>query len=467
MDIKKKKQSITQGALFTMLIPLVIIVNGGFFNMDLPQALASPLIAFFDMTPREVSNLYVAFSVPNFFFGPFSGFMIQTIGPANSTVILSMMCFIGMTGMYIALETNSYMYLLIGRAVFGAGAENLLIATMAAIGKWYFGKYLSLASGVTQSINMVVGAFGNFIAPFLFLYYRNVKISVFAGAISCFISFIAAALFSIIDAFYSDIYLSVEDEDNDKHDGIKEPVKITFTSIFKLGKLFWCMNFVYAILPNCYYQLTNMMTDLIELRYGYPYSEAKNFISEVQIITLLTIPFLSAIVTKIGKKSIIMVISAGILTCAYTIMAFLPNYPTIQFQATIFLFAAFYSLYTSCVWPSLSLSIPADAVGLGYGIATISQMTAFGGLPLIFGAVSAPRTKEAYQTCIWMLIGLSLLGLILTFITLTIDFAEGGLLHLPENSDKVRILRRRLNQGYRKMSVLELQSKSKLERPLV
>ncbi len=452
----QKKTPVTKSALIVMLLPIVLIVSGGYFCIDLPQSMASPMIAYFDITPKDISNLYVAYSIPNFVLGPMSGFFIQEFGPANSAIILSMMCFVGMLGMYVGLETRSFIHVLIGRAIFGAGAENLLIAVMAAIGKWYFGKFLSLASGITLSVNMTMGALGNFLTPLIFIYFRNLKIAMFVATVTCFASFLAAAAYSFIDVFFSDIYLTVESQDNEENE-ITERVQITWKSPLRLGKLYWWTNSIYSILPNGYFMLSAMLTDLAQVRFGYTYLKASTFVPEVQILTVIAMPIISGVVQKTGKKGIIMFVSSLILVGAHVLLAFQPKHPTWLTEAAFPIYGTYLSLYQSCIWPSLNLSIPSDAVGLAYGIATITQMIFYGGLPLLFGEVASPRTPAAYQNCIWLLIGLSVIGSLLSFITMLVDFKEGGLLHHPENSDKVRFLKQKINQVYRKKTILEIE----------
>lgn len=155
MKIPKPSQKIPISItpLIFMLMSALFVCNGAYSGMDLPQALANPLIAYFDITTTQISLLYTSYSIPNYFCGIVTGLMIQGLGSTISAIIFSAICFYGACTIYMGIYLKNFAVVVIGRAIFGLGSENVIICIMASVAYWYFGRFLTIASGLIQTSN--------------------------------------------------------------------------------------------------------------------------------------------------------------------------------------------------------------------------------------------------------------------------------------------------------------------------
>lgn len=75
-------------------------------------------------------------------------------------------------------------------------------------------------------------------------------------------------------------------------------------------------------------------------------------------------------------------------------------------------------------------------------------MLFYGIVPILFGEISKPRTIQAYQNCIYVLVIASMFANIFVFRVNYVDHRQGGILNRNENSDEVKRLKIELNNRF-------------------
>jgi hypothetical protein len=90
---------------------------------------------------------------------------------------------------------------------------------------------------------------------------------------------------------------------------------------------------------------------------------------------------------------------------------------------------------------------------MGYSILTLIENVGLTILPLYFGQISAERSVESYNECILALVVLSIIGTVFCLLLLLHDTKNSKLLTLPENSKKVRKLRKGIDSDFLEKSV--------------
>ena len=76
-------------------------------------------------------------------------------------------------------------------------------------------------------------------------------------------------------------------------------------------------------------------------------------------------------------------------------------------------------------------------------------------LPLYFGKISADRTVEAYDECLLSLVAMSIASIVFSAALYLYDTKTTKLLTMPENSKKVKRLRRNIDSEYIERSVMD------------
>jgi len=199
--------------------------------------------------------------------------------------------------------------------------------------------------------------------------------------------------------------------------------------------MFWMVLIVYITFQHCYIQLTHLITDMATRKFHYPYKNAKNFMVIFKFMLIILIPSFSFLITKIGRKTKTLLISMIFAFSGFFIMSVISNQPSKYFYLSVFLLAFYESIYTSSIWPCLSVSIPQSVLPIGYGVCSGTQTLVGVILPIIMGKLTHGRTEESYQRGLYFLIGLSSFAIIYSIFLWCVDASRGGLLNFIDGEE--------------------------------
>jgi MFS family permease len=117
--------------------------------------------------------LYSVYSYPNVILPLFGGVLIDKIGINFSIILFSTLLVIGqgvfaLSGFLGESTTDSnlpFIVAIIGRVIFGLGAESLNVCQSTIVSRWFIGKELALALGINISISRLGSVFNNYSMP--------------------------------------------------------------------------------------------------------------------------------------------------------------------------------------------------------------------------------------------------------------------------------------------------------------
>lgn len=204
----------------------------------------------------------------------------------------------------------------------------------------------------------------------------------------------------------------------------------------------------FSISANCFHQFINFATDLYETRFGFSTREAKNAVAMIRFASVILIPVFSVIVTKLGKKGYFLVLSTVFAIFNPLLLTMVPKGNTVLPYFGVVGLCFFWGIQVSSVWPSLSISLPKQAVVIMVGIATCLQNTLGSILPVLFGKLNKPRTPEAYERSLYVLSFLGFLAMTIAVFIVVEDSRTGRIIDIPENDNRVREMRMKLNINF-------------------
>jgi MFS family permease len=140
---------------WTILIFISLGMFGNYYIYDSISPLADMLKSQLGFTDSNIGSLYSIYSIPNIFMVLIGGMIIDYIGTKKSAIIFAILVFIGS---WITVLHGSIVVMLIGRLIFGLGAESMIVAINTIIAKWFKGKNLSFAFG----LNLTIARLGSF-----------------------------------------------------------------------------------------------------------------------------------------------------------------------------------------------------------------------------------------------------------------------------------------------------------------
>jgi MFS family permease len=387
-------------ALFrwTVLVWVSLAMFGNYYVYDSISPLADLLATQLNFSDADIGKLNAIYSIPNIFMVLIGGIIIDRLGPRKSAFIFSLLC---MLGAVLTAILPNLTVMLIGRLVFGLGAESLIVAVTTVIARWFKGKELSFAFG----LNLTIARLGSFAAlnspGWAKMVYDNWQgpliIAVFAAVIS---------VISVI--FYW--ALDVRAEKRYTLGSFEEPDKIEIRQIFKFNASFWlitmlCVTFYSAIFP---FQ-TFAVKFFIQV-HGVS-REFGGFLSSLlTLFAMIFTPLFGLLADRIGKRSLLMMFGSVLLIPVYLMMV----YTNIHLLVPMAIMGIAFSLIPAVMWPSVALIVDEKKLGTAYGLMTMIQNIGLAGFNLLIGW--ANDFSGGYTLGMWIFSILGFLGLLFAYL---------------------------------------------------
>ncbi len=423
----------SKGYRFGILLFICLLTFGSYFAYDSIGALAPTLIKELHLGRGTIGQLYSAYSLAAILIVFFGGMLIDRLGPRKASLLFSSLVTLG--ALIVALATSTWM-LFAGRLVFGAGSESLVVAQSAIISRWFKGKELALAFGISLTISRLGTLFSFNTEQLISTYFGNYRYALWAAALLCGFSLLCNLVYNGMDRHG-------ERELDLPRPGAGD--KIVFGDIKKFGAQFWyvallCVTFYSAIFP-----FTALSTDMFATKWripgevagggGFLYQVFSSFLhmfstgggitSIIIFASMVCAPFAGGLVDRIGKRATLMVFGSLLMIPAHLVMGVTTWNPI---PSMIVLGVAFV-LVPAALWPSVPLVVEESRVGTAFGLITAIQNVGLMTFPKVSGYL-IDTTKDYTATQV-MFSMLGVVGLIFAFLLLRSDKRAGGTLERP------------------------------------
>jgi len=413
---------------FTILMFISLIVMGSYFAYDSIGALAPTLIADLHLNRSDIGNLYTAYSVAAVLIVFFGGMLYDKLGPRRSSFLFCMLVLVGAT---IVALAHSRWQLFAGRLIFGGGSEALIVVQSAIISRWFKGREMALAFGITLTISRIGTLFSFNTEELIARYFGSYRTALWAAAGFCLFSVLCNLVYNAMDLHGEKVLALPKPDSSDK---------IVFSDIRKFNSSYWYVVFLCVTFYSAIFPFTALATDMFHDKWGLPlvtestggflsqifdnflhmFSTAPGVTSIVIFASMIFAPFAGNLVDRIGKRATLMVVGSLMLIPAHLVMGLTHWNPL---PSMIVLGAAFV-LVPAAMWPSVPLVVEEKRVGTAFGLMTAIQNIGLGLFPLLNGKLrDATGTYTATQI---MFACLGVAGLIFAFLLLASDRRHGG-----------------------------------------
>jgi Na+/melibiose symporter-like transporter len=226
------------------------------------------------------------------------------------------------------------------------GSENICVAENTLIAKWFINKEISFAMSMDTCISRLANALTLITQPLLKKHFGSLMpglyISVGLVLLSLFISFVLSGI-------------DKKAEEQDKRNGyvasIAESNKVMLKDILLFKFDFWAL----AVITGFYYILISTFIVYLKL-----YLERKLLVSSISIyysipylISAIFTPLLGTLTDRIGKRSIMIVISGVLFNIGHFSLLILPAKHSYWFILSLLIIGLAYSLMVGCIWSSI------------------------------------------------------------------------------------------------------------------
>ncbi len=412
---------------FTVLLFVSLLSFGSYFAYDIIGAIAPRLIEELGAQRETVGSFYTMYSIAAILSVFIGGLLIDKLGTRKASMLFSILVLIGAA---IVAFAQSIPVLFVGRFVFGAGSEPLIVAQSAILARWFKGKELALSFGIALTVSRLGTLFSFNTGELIASHFGGYSYALWAAVIFCGISLLANIVYIVMDR-RGERVLKLKEE------GAEE--KIVFSDIKAFKPSFWyvtllCVTFYSAIFP-----FTALSTDFFADKWGIPriaeasggfifqvfnnffhmFSTAGGISSIIIFASMVFAPFAGQLVDKIGKRATLMIIGSLILIPSHLVMGLTDIYPVVPM---ITLGAAFV-LVPAAMWPSVPLIVDKNRVGTAFGLMTTVQNIGLALFPWLNGLLR--DATHSYSASMVMFASLGLLGLVFAILLKRADAKEG------------------------------------------
>ena len=480
----------TKKVLILMII--ILIGSGTYFDFDFLHVMMTPMFSFYHITPQNYLAVDSLNGLTSIFLAPVAGYFISVLGVRHSAIYFTGLLYLGLFIAYLSTIRYQFIFVQIGYLFVGIANDGVLNTQITGLQKWFFGRSLSFAVGMKFASYMLLGALSDFLCPTVFKRFRSLMAPFFMTAVVSFVGFAASLVYFWVEPRLlkprnskeealkpsengnisrkkNQNSVEIQEETNalipslasiheNRTESFHKPQNETifhnfkFSDLKKLGTLYWLCAAVYCFLPQASSKLNHILVDLVKVKYGFSYQEAKNFPIFLKIASLACLPVFSFIVSKVGRKALLLCLSAVILLLSMLNLYLTRTKSPAMLLLSLSGVAVYYALFISCIWSSISISLPSAAVGLGLGIASSLQNVLNAVLPSALGRLTRDRTARAYEDGLLLLVVVNAGSLLVAIWLYVYDQRNGRVLALKENSVAVRKFRDLQNRRFRRRS---------------
>lgn len=414
---------------YTVLVLAGLLTYGSYFAYDSIGALGPTLIQAWGVDRQAIGTLYTVYSIAAVVSVLAAGVLCDRLGTRVASLIFSSLIVIGAV---IVAAAPSFALAAVGRFIFGAGSEALIVVQSAIMARWFHGRTLALAFGVTLTISRL-GTLFSFNTESLVASRFGWQAALWAAAGLCAVSLGANLLYFVLDRRGERVL------------GLREAGagdKIVFADLKRFRQSYWlavalCVTFYSAIFP-----FTALSTDFFHEKWGLPLtsdtggsfwlaaigdflhmaSTAPGTSSIIIFASMVFAPFAGTLVDRFGRRASVMTVGALLMIPSYVALAFTMLPPYIPM---IILGAAFV-LVPAAIWPSVPLIVDKDRTGTAYGLMTMVQNVGLGLFPILNGRLR--DATASYTGSMLMFASLGALGLIFAILLKRADLHDGSVL---------------------------------------
>jgi MFS family permease len=412
---------------FVILAFVGLMAFGSYFAYDSVGAIETTLIQAFHTDRTAIGAMYTMYSVAAVFAVLAGGFLIDRVGVRPASLIFSGLV---VAGAALVAGAPNLPGLYAGRVLFGIGCESLYVAQSAIIARWFRGKELAMAFGITLTIARL-GTLFSFNTEQLLASRFGWRGALWIAAGLCLASLACNWVYTLMDRYAEPILHLPEAGGGDK---------ITWSDVGKFRRSYWyavgiCVTFYSAIFP-----FTALATDFFHDKWGMPlasaeglgffagvfynfthmFSTAQGTTSIIIAASMVLAPFAGNLVDRVGRRASLMVVGSLLIVPAHLLLGLTHISPVLSMMVL----GAAFVLVPACVWPSVPLIVEERCVGTAFGLMTAIQNLGLATFPVVNGALRDATHGYTASQIMFALLGFC--GLIFSLLLLRADRREGG-----------------------------------------
>lgn len=380
------------------LMSLIIFAN--YYLYDCFSTLKSTLQSETGATSTQWGLIRSFYNVPNtfLFMALLGGIFLDRFGIRRTGFVFTLLCALGgivtaygvsdafraggfgygLMGSFLPDYSPELKMMMLGRLLFGLGAETQIVMLNKVLAKWFMGRELALAFGLNLGIARLGSALGMSLSP---------RIAEGAG----FNSALWVGAVVMMSGLILFLVYMVMDRRDERRRGADHAGKLEASEEFHARDLLdllkyrsyifivlLCASFYAAVFP-----FQDYLADLLKHKFGYDEVKAGDMTSLIPYAAALFTILFGAFVDKKGKRATLMLGGAALLVVTHLCFGL----TTIPPVVLVPLFGISFSLVPAAMWPAVALIVEEKRLGTAYGLMTWMQNLWWWAMSLLAGLV--------------------------------------------------------------------------------
>lgn len=313
---------------------------GNYYSFDALNPVGPLLESQLGFTQAQIGLLDTSYNIAALLVLLAGGVFIDRAGAKRAIILFGA---ISVVGAAVIASAPSHLVMAAGRFIMGVGAEPLIVAATAILGRWFKGKELGFAMGV----NLMIARFGSVaadnsaaVAPGLFHSWQPPLIV--AALVSC-TCVIGGVLYAVVER---------RAERARPIDGSVSTDKLVLADVIRFNRAYWyvvglCVTFYAAVFP--FRRFANII--FVDAHGASP-EHAAFLNSVIPLTAMFATPLFGLLVDKIGRRALLLMAGSFLLFPAFLVLM-VPRVPVV---VSVGLLGVAFSLVPAILWPAVTYS---------------------------------------------------------------------------------------------------------------
>jgi MFS family permease len=385
--------------LVLVLMSLVIFAN--YYLYDCFSTLKATLQTEIGATSTQWGLIRNFYNFPNtfLFMALLGGIFLDRFGIRKTGFTFTLLCALGgivtafgvspafrgggfgheLLGSFLPAYSPELKMMMLGRLLFGLGAETQLVMLNKVLAKWFMGKELAFAFGLNLGVARVGSALGMSFSPRIAERF-DFNSALWVGAVVM----VSGLIFFII-------YMGIDSRDEKRRGALAPGALLAPEEEFHLRDVWGlfanrsylfivllCATFYAVVFP-----FQDYLADLLKHKFGYAEVTAGDFTSLIPWGAAIFTIIFGWIVDKKGLRTTLMIGGSILLFAVSLLFATTRTTPWMLVP----LFGVAFSLVPAAMWPAVALIVEEKRLGTAYGLMTWVQNLMWWAMALLAGKV--------------------------------------------------------------------------------
>jgi len=400
---EKNKRMIRWGFLF--LVSVVIASN--YYVYDAMSSIKATMQAELGLSSTDYGLIVSFYSFPNTFLlmTVFGGIFLDRFGIRKTGFLFTLFCVLGafttaygasdlfrngglgysFFGSFLTGYSPELKMMILGRLLYGLGAETSIVVINKVVVRWFKGKELAFAFAVNLAIARLGTAMALILSPILIESEVGWTLPLWVAAVVMGVGLLFFITYNMADKKY---YKPKQTEgsllDADERFNVRDIVALVKNKSFILISLL-CVTFYSAVFP-----FQAFCPDFLHHKFGLSLKMSGVLTSMIIWGTIIFTPLFGRFVDKRGKRATLMLYGSGMLLLVHLTLALTHITPFIA----MFIMGIAFSLVPAAMWPAVARIVEEKRLGTAYGVMTSIQNIGLFTFPILAGMVTDGANRE-------------------------------------------------------------------------